>query len=222
MPPRPIVPIPNIFIMKNSDTDALPPFDSVVDAFHSLGALSSPAELHGMLCGRLCGGSRCSEQEWLKSALEFLDGASPADSEVEEMIVRLYRISLGQLHSEQLSLQLLLPGDEIAMAQRLTALSQWCQGFLVGFGTSGINDKTLLSGETADALRDFAAFVQISPKSGEDEDEAEKEANEKDYLEIVEYVRLATLSIYWEIGMKTGMEGGRGASEAPVGSPTFH
>lgn len=181
--------------MINSEIEALPSFDGMANAFVTLGALGSPAELHGMACGRLCGGARYSEQEWLKTALEFLDVASQPDPEAEQVISDLYRVSLDQLHDEHMGLQLMLPGDEVEMAQRVMALSHWCEGFLTGFGTSGVSADTTLSGDTADALRDFAAFVQISP------DQEEEEEGEMDYLEIIEYVRLAVLSIFMEIGI---------------------
>lgn len=181
--------------MTNHEIEALPSFDGMANTFVSLGALGSPAELHGMACGRLCGGARYSDREWLSSALEFLDVASQPAPDAEQLILDLYRVSLEQLHDEHMGLQLMLPGDDVEMAQRVMALSHWCQGFLTGFGTSGVTADTTLSGDTADALRDFASFVQISPDEEEDED------GEMDYLEIVEYVRLAALSIFMEIGI---------------------
>lgn len=183
--------------MSDSNTEALPSFDRMADIFVALGALGSPAELHGMVCGRLCGGSRYSQREWINSALEFLDTTQPPDPDAEEALATLYRATLQQLRDDELGIQLLLPGDDVEMPQRVLALSHWCQGFLTGFGTSGVSADTTLSGDTADALRDFAAFVQISPETEEDEDED----NEADYMEVIEYIRLAALSIFMEIGI---------------------
>lgn len=197
--------------MTDSETNALPDFDGIANTFVSLGALGSPAELHGMACGRLCGGGRYTEQEWLKSALEFLDVAGQPDPESERAIIDLYQSTLEQLHDDTMGIQLLLPGDEAEIAQRVMALGHWCQGFLTGFGTSGVTADTTLSGETADALRDFAAFVQISPETEEDEDED----SEADYMEIVEYVRLAALSMFMEIGIAAD----EASSDKP---PTVH
>jgi uncharacterized protein YgfB (UPF0149 family) len=181
--------------MTQNHSENLPSFDGVADTFVSLGAFGSPAELHGMVCGRLCGGGRYSDREWLQSAFEFLDVSREPRPQDRQRVVDLYRVSLEQLHDEELGIELLLPGDEAEMAERVMALSQWCQGFLSGFGTSGVKADTTLSGETAEALRDFAAFVQLSPETEDDEE------SEMDYLEIVEYVRLATLSIFMEIGV---------------------
>ncbi|MEX1033340.1 MAG: UPF0149 family protein [Cellvibrionaceae bacterium] len=194
--------------MTQTDSEALPSFDGVADTFISLGALGSPAELHGMLCGRLCGGGRHSEGEWLASAREFLDTARP-DPRADHLIADLYRVTLQQLRDEQLSIELLLPSGDTELEQRVMALSHWCQGFLNGFGTSGVSDDTVLSGDTADALRDFAALVQIGPESEDHED------SETDYQEIVEYIRLAALSIFMEIGVLAD-------GDPPPESPTVH
>ncbi|MCW8195425.1 UPF0149 family protein [Proteobacteria bacterium 005FR1] len=181
--------------MSENPTDTLPSFDGIADTFVSLGALGSPAELHGMACGKLCGGGRYSDHEWLKSAMEFLDVSRELQPEDRERVLDLYRVTLEQLRDEDFGIELLLPGDEAEMTERVMALSQWCQGFLSGFGTSGVSADSTLSGETAEALRDFAAFVHMSPESEDDEE------SEMDYLEIVEYVRLAALSIFMEIGV---------------------
>lgn len=196
--------------MSENQNDSLPTFDGVADAFVALGALGSPAEIHGLACGKLCGGARCSDREWLDSALEYLDiGHEPAPQDREQM-VDLYRVTLDQLRDEELGIELLLPGDDTEMAERVMALSQWCHGFLSGFGTSGVKADTTLSSDTAEALRDFAAFVQMSPEAEDDEE------SELDYFEIVEYVRLAALSIFMEIGIA--------ADEQPAADqpPTLH
>lgn len=180
--------------MKDTESDLLPSFDRVADIFVSLGALGSPAELHGMVCGRLSGGGRYSDEAWLKSALEFLDVSGRPNPEQEATLVELYHTTLDQLRGEEMGIQLLLPGDDAELAQRVMALSHWCQGFLTGFGSSGVTAETTLSGDTADALRDFASFVQISPDPDDGED------SEVDYIEVVEYIRLATLSVFLELG----------------------
>jgi uncharacterized protein YgfB (UPF0149 family) len=181
--------------MSENHTDTLPPFDGVADTFVALGALGSPAELHGLACGKLCGGARCSDREWLTSAMEYLDVSREPAPQDRERMVDVYRVTLDQLRDEELGIELLLPSDETEMAERVMALSQWCHGFLSGFGTSGVKADTTLSEDTAEALRDFAAFVQMSPETEDDEE------SELDYLEIVDYVRLAALSIFMEIGV---------------------
>lgn len=193
-----------------SQATFLPSFDRIADAFLSMGALGSPAELHGMVCGSLCGGGRYSDREWLSAVMEFLDVSNEPANGVTDAIVQLYHTTLEQLQDEQMGIQLLLPDDDADISDRVTALGQWCQGFLVGFGTSGVNVETELSGDTADALRDFASFVHISP----DLEDGDVEGSEGDYMELVEYVRLATLSIFLDTGAR--------AEDDADDSPTLH
>lgn len=195
-----------------SQATFLPSFDSMADAFLSLGALGSPAELHGMVCGSLCGGGRYSDREWLSAVLEFLDISQEPAGTVADAIVQLYHTTLEQLQDEQMGIQLLLPEDDVDISERVTALGQWCQGFLIGFGSSGVNVESELSTDTADALRDFASFVHINPDvdEGDEEDDGDSEG---DYMELVEYVRLATLSIFLDTGVVT---------DDAADSPTLH
>lgn len=168
-------------------------FDQLGEHLAIIGTLTSPAELHGLLCGRLCGGTRYGDDDWLRSSVEFLNPANRLEDKQEALLVNLYHRSLAQLQDHQLGFSPLLPADDSAMSSRIEALGQWCHGFLNGFGTSGITRDTELSAETAEALRDFAAFVQMDRDSDEDED------GERDFLEVVEYVRVATLSVFMEM-----------------------
>lgn len=196
-------------------------FDYLADQLAQLGTLTSPAELHGFLCGRLSGGARYAEDDWLVSAFEFLNPANPIESAQRAELVNLYHQALAQLQDHQLGFTPLMPDDDCELTLRLEALGQWCHGYLNGFGTSGIGKNADLSGETAEALRDFAAFVQM------DQDcEADQEA-ERDYLEIVEYVRVAALSVFMEMALSQDNEVpdedlADTETQAAAESPTLH
>ena len=170
-------------------------FDRVAEHLTALGTLTSPAELHGLLCGRLCGGARYDDQAWLEAVNNFLDLTAAIGGRQRAAFSKFYRDTLAQLQDHQLGFGLLLPVDEVEMPQRIEALGQWCYGFLNGFGTSGITRDTQLSADTAEALRDFAAFAQLDRDSDDDEQ------GERDFTEIVEYVRVAALSVFMETGI---------------------
>lgn len=173
-------------------------FDEYCDQLVPIGALNSPAELHGMLCGRLSGGSRMGRTEWLKTAWEFLDLLDLEEvhisPELEDSVAGLYTGTLAQLSDDDMSFALLIPDDDTDIAQRLQALSQWCHGFLSGFGSSGLSGNQTFSPESAEALRDFAAIVQIGT------DAEDTEQSEADFFEVSEYVRLAALNLFFEFG----------------------
>ena len=189
-----------------NDVPALPPFDIIADALAPLGALNSPAELHGLLCGHLCGGGRYQEHEWSRVAWELLEVVEPPDRDLDDLIHDLYHTTLRQLNDSNFSFELLLPHEEQSLQQRTEALSQWCHGFLSGFGSIDEwrqLDADDVSGDVEDILQDFAAFVQINVEAEADQAESdEDDTSEADYFEIIEYVRVATINLFIDYGSR--------------------
>lgn len=158
--------------------------------FSELGAAGSPAELHGHMIGRLCAGSRLDHTAWLDVGLEVIDGRTSLAEAGKVLLIQLYEASLAQLSGTGFDLTLLLPDDETTIDRRTEALGQWCQGFLGGFGL--VEREAELSDESTSVLTDFAAIAQIQT------DPEESEANEVDFMEIMEYVRMAALMLFSE------------------------
>jgi len=179
----------------------LPVFDEFCDQLLPLGAITSPSELHGLLCGKLCGGERMPLGIWESTAWEFLDVVGDPGDVISSMVTSLYSVTLQQLNSDNFDLQLLLPDDDVELGQRLQALGQWCHGFLSGIGSAGIAGESELSADAADSLRDFAAIVQIGV-----DDDCEEQQAEGDFVEVSEYVKVAALNLYMEFGIKSDGE----------------
>lgn len=168
-------------------------FDDYCNLLLPFGALNSPSELHGLLCGKLCGGARLSIDEWLQSAWELLDVTDTPDGQANDEVSNLMTVTLAQLNSGDYDFQLMLPDDDADLGQRTLALSQWCHGFLSGFGSAGIDPESTFSSDNADALRDMAAIVQVAVADDQEEDD-----QEADYYELVEYVRVVAMNFYAE------------------------
>ena len=178
------------FVM--SKANSLPDFDEVCNILIPLGALNSPAELHGFLCGRLCGGAEPSESLWRQLCADFLDIDNSFDKDATAMLGRILSVTGSQFAEQAFGLQLLLPDDDSELAIRAETLGQWCHGFLTGFGAAGFKGEQTLSADVADAFRDLAAIVQIGG------DIEEEEGEETNFMEVVEYVRMAVLTIHAE------------------------
>ncbi len=168
-------------------------FDDFCDRLIPLGALNSPSELHGLLCGKLCGGATLTVDQWLSSAWELLDIVGEPSIDIQEPVMDLYTITQTQLNSGDYDLQPFLPDDDSDMEQRTQALSQWCHGFLTGFGSAGISPDAEFSSDQADSLRDLAAIVQVTVDEDVDRDEDEQEG---DYMDLVEHVRIIAMNFY--------------------------
>lgn len=171
-----------------------PSYDNWADFLLQIQAIVTPAELHGMLCGRLSGGQRLNGGDWLDAAIQFMDLIDTVlDEQGRERLVALYEETLANLSDMNRPLDLLLPPDELSLRQRIDALAGWCEGFLHGLGASGLSGGSKLPPEVTEALRDFAQIAQARL------DEEEAEENEQYYAELVEYVRVAVLTLFTEL-----------------------
>lgn len=164
------------------------PFDQLAAAFAALQIVLHPAEWHGLMAGAGAGGSSPEEVFALLEA-EFSD--SVIDDGVRRALRAIATDTAAELTRSDCGFQLLLPDDGQPLAQRVTALAAWCQGFLAGLGQAGAARS--LSAETSAALGDLAAIGCADTELEGLEDE------ERDYAELVEYVRAAALLIDTEL-----------------------
>ena len=187
-------------------------FEPLADALASAGVRHSPTELHGVICGLLSTGAGGQDAELLGmlAAHSELVGQWPA--EAAQGFVALRDLAASGYAGETLELALLLPDDEEELGVRVAALAQWCEGFLVGFGTgsAGVRDSDLAPG-LQEALSDLAAVSQADlPEENSPEEEAMFE-------QIAEHCRMAALMIFTEIVMVSRKAAtGDGADTPPV------
>lgn len=149
------------------------------------------AEAHGCLCGALCAEQAFPAAEWAGEIL-------PDDADAElvaplvEVLAGIREETLDTLAGDDLDFQPLLPQDSQPLEERVRALAAWCGGFLYGLGRSGSLDP--LSGDLEEILRDFSELSRAA-LSG---DEADEDA-ERDFTELVEFVRAGVLLAYAEL-----------------------
>ena len=178
------------------------PYAAFAALLSSTGHSVSPAELHGLLLGRSCAGAGFDADAWLLDAADLL-GGEPQDN-VRQALIGLQEMVKGELCSEDITVVLLLPDDETPLAQRADALGQWCQGFLAGFGLTARDGA--LSAEAMEVLQDLSAIAQVQSALEESED------GESDYMEVMEYLRVAPLLLFTECAKPV----------APAAKPSLH
>ncbi len=170
----------------------MPTQNSPYAAFATLLASSAqpvtPAELHGLLLGRSCAGAGFEVEAWIADAAEVLGGEPEAP--VRQALVGLQEMVKGELGGDDIAIVLLLPSDEASLTERALALGQWCQSFLTGFGL--VAGDRALSAEAMEVLQDMAAIAQVQDSLEESED------GETDYMEVMEYLRVAPLLLFSE------------------------
>ncbi len=166
------------------------------DQLASLGAVNSAAEVQGFLCGKLSGGQELSADQWCEESVGFMDLEHITLSEDQRALIeKLLELSRSQLTDPDFSFTPLLPGDESPIEQRVRELASWCEGYLHGVGSSGIQGADKLSADVADAFRDLAKISQATV----DQEDMDEDDSEGYWVELEEYVKVAVLTVYNEL-----------------------
>ncbi len=158
----------------------------------AIGARVSASEVHGFITGWICSGTGWdSATDSFEEALEISlvgDFKAAALETAHEAIAGLTDIDFG--------FQILLPDEGGEINGRRAALSEWCQGFLSGFGLTGRYQDSELSEEVKELLQDFTQIAQVDDEIPEDEE------NESDLTEITEYVRMGAVMVFTDCATK--------------------
>lgn len=160
------------------------------------GAAVDVAEVHGELCGRLCALGERSLAAWLEESLQAAAG-DDGRQELAAMHARQWR----QLQARDPGFQPLLPPDERPLSRRVEGLALWCQGFLRGLvqgrlpGEAGRLQRDFAA--TAEVMGDFERIVHTALSA--QHATTSPEESEADYAELVEYLRVATQTVFEDL-----------------------
>jgi uncharacterized protein YgfB (UPF0149 family) len=166
------------------------PFDQFANAMVALNTLNSPSGLHGWLAGYLSTGARLSPSQWQKEAQDYLEVEEDFSKPIQSLMIVFYGWVLNDLSSESMRFDLFLPEeDDCEVSQKITALAQWCKGFLDGFGAAGKKEEQITE-EVMEVLKHFDAFSYA--EQGEEDDEE----GEKILWELREHAKVAALTVF--------------------------
>ena len=108
-------------------------FNEVAQALAAGGSSVHAAEAHGCLCGALCVRSGYRVR---RLARRDASGARSRLPDRDGPLADLFEQTLRCSRRRDMEFEPLLPDDDVALDERVDALSAWCQGFLYGFGTA--------------------------------------------------------------------------------------
>lgn len=166
------------------------------EALQRCGSNWNAAQAHGLLCGRLCVSAPEEASRWLEQVLDAVT-AEGMRKECGDMLDTLYKGTWRQLVERQSEFTLLLPDDTESLELRTEAMSHWCEGFLHGLVSEKHPDelkKRLAADPLADIIRDMLQMTRaaLSPDAADEEDE-------RAFVELVEYLRVAAQLAYEEL-----------------------
>jgi len=191
----------------------LPSYWEVSDLLALTGLPMTASGLHGRLCGYICAGQKANGVAWLE-ALVRADHKNIIDRvSAKDLFLNIYRYSFSNITQMTFTFALLLPDDETELPLRAEALGEWCQGFMEGLEMLGIDLESAQTEEMKDALFHIEEIGRLDY-----DDLSISEEDERSYAEVYEYVRMAVLSLYAELGGQASSA----LAQATVGNETVH
>ena len=181
-----------------------PTFDDFYHLLTQAEVATSPAEIHGMLCGFVCVGQKLNGGFLIDILLKRLGTRPPFMLGSQGAIVGLYDAACRQLSGLQ-TFQLLLPDEQHELEERAEALSLWCEGFLYGLGLGGSS----IEDETPDVIHEALYCIAEIAKL----EIIHLEVTELDklaYDEAIEFITHAIPLIYEEL-IRYSVEGSAGS-----------
>lgn len=187
--------------------NAMPGYDTLGQLLNQQGVGLTPAEMHGLISGMLCGGN--NDASWQTLLHELTNEGLAFSKNLSDALGQMHGATGETLEDDGFNFQLFLPSEDASVFDRADALAGWVNHFLLGLGVTqpGL-DK--VKGETGEAIDDLRSIAQL----GYDEDEDQEEL-EMSLEEVIEYVRVAALLCHDTFN--------RPAPTAPeVQKPTLH
>lgn len=194
-------------------------FDWLANIYNRHGAINHPSELHGLVMGEIVGNLRRTSGDLLKQVYEHM-GVEALDEEryanAAEDLIAFYQKTVEGIDKDSSAFRLLLPDDDYELPERVDSLVLWVRGFLEGLAISASDRLQKLDGELQEILKDFVEICQLDSRVEQDE------SSEKEFVEIIEYVRIGVLNLYAELNEPQIVNEASDQQQPPAGSRTLH
>lgn len=170
----------------NPELGEFPEFETLQEAIDAFRLGLSASELHGLTAGFIALGGRFPLGHWIEAVLPEID----ADGiEGDPVLGNFPGLVQQQLEDGDFGFDLLLPSEASDSTEiRARALLDWCQGFLSGGGL--VVDAPTLEGDALEALETIGQIAAFPLEEGE--------SDEDSLIEIIEFVRIAVLTVHVE------------------------
>lgn len=167
-------------------------YSKLETTLQKLGAQLNAAETHGLLTGMLSITKSTKPETWRNTLLENLDCETPTKTQWDILNATSEQI-LQDFTSSDFTFNLLLPKDNLPLNDRLDALCLWCRGYLSGLGLVGITKEDLANDTVKELVSDISQIAHVGIETDASEED------EHNYMELVEYVRVAAQNIQVEL-----------------------
>ncbi|HCV67725.1 YecA family protein [Serratia proteamaculans] len=171
--------------------NTFPSYQSLTLALNQQAVALTAAEMHGLISGLLCGGSR--DAGWQSLVYDLTNEGVAFPQALSLPLQQLHEITRETLEDDDFMFQLMMPeGETVSVFDRADALSGWVNHFLLGLGM--MQPKLAqVKDELGEAIDDLRNIAQLGYEEDEDQEELEHSLEE-----VVEYVRMAAILCHTE------------------------
>lgn len=169
-------------------------FPEIQEILIKINSISDVAESHGIACGMLVVNTTADKIVWIKQLIGEMEEQSIPTADVIEPMGSWFDEIKNQLQDSHLRFELSLPDDNQSLEKRVTALQEWCRGFILGIAMSGVKDFNKFPEDTQELITDFSRIGAEEEFDLNNPDEAEIS-----YTDISQYVRIGVLLINEEL-----------------------
>ena len=185
-------------------------YDEWMNKLDQAYVMASAAEVHGLIAGLLSAGVPAEAEQMMPVLHDFLIDGQALPTSVKSDVAALIRDTAVDLAQQDFSFTMLLPSDDDSLPERLEAMVEWTQAFLVGFAVQQ-TDLSLVSEDVREALNQLTDVTKIDIHTTDD---GSTEENEEAYFLVLEHIRMMVLTCFAEVGQKF--------SARPVSNKTLH
>lgn len=168
-------------------------YNDIKFGLQNLRSVTAPAELHGCVSGFSCVRRSPADSAWIAHVIQK---SEVNQTELDAVFFDLADTTFQQLEAGQFAFELILPDDDEPLDDRVRALRSWVVGFLSGLGAAGFKADKQLPQDVQEILVDLANLAQADVEAAQGTD-----ADERDFLEIAEFVKVAVLLLFESLGV---------------------
>ncbi|MCB5225846.1 UPF0149 family protein [Alishewanella sp. 16-MA] len=173
-------------------------YDRWSKALEQAHVMASAAELHGLMSGLLSGGLSAKSADFIAVLYDFLNDGQALPAALKADVQQLISNTAISLQSGEYDFALLLPNEDDALVERLEAMVEWTQAFLVGFAVQQ-TDLSLVSEDVREAVEQLTEVTKVDLTTSSD---SSAEENEEAYYMVLEHIRLMVFSCFNDVGQK--------------------
>ena len=135
-------------------------YDILSQNFQKQSLLLSAAEIHGMMLGYLSTNPEPCFKTWTLLVDDLLSW-NQLEVETQDQLSKLFLSANMDLVQRILDLTMALPSYQESLLSRLTAMSDWCRGYLYGVGLSTPSKVLFENSHVRELLNDITQFSQV-------------------------------------------------------------